>query len=102
MFSDIQGCVFTPDPDIALFQYCVSLSDYNVSVQGTVSLAESWKSDTVPHFNTWLTCLTGVLHCTSGVCNGASANLDMSYNISQPFLDHFDHYNVDSKQLCSA
>ncbi len=61
----MHGCVFTPDPEIALFGYSISLLDHNVSVQSTIIygmiIAKSvilklWKSDTVPQFP----------HCSSG------------------------------------
>ncbi len=109
-FSDMYGWVFTPDSEIALFGYSISLLDHNVSVQSTIIygmiIAKSvilrlWKSDTVPQFKTWLTYLTGILQMER-VRYGVIGNLHKFYSIWQPSLDNLDQCNAVSDQQCST
>lgn len=105
-FSEIYDCVFKPDPEITLFGYSISLLNPSLSVQNTIMygmiiakklILRLWKSETVPHFKTWLTELTSVLHMEK-IRYGMMDNLNKFYNTWQPFLDHLAQLNRDPSQ----
>lgn len=100
-FSGIYGCVFKPDPEIALFGFSSSLQNHSLSLQRTIMygmiiakrvILNLWKSDTSPQFKTWLTDLTSVLHIEK-IRYGMMGSLDKFSNIWQPFLDYLTQFN---------
>lgn len=104
-FSGMYGCVFEPDPEMALFGYSSFLSDQSPSVQCTIiygmviakkMILNLWKSDTVPLFKTWLTELTSVLHMEK-IRYSLMGNLAKYFSIWQPFIDYLAQFDTSGK-----